>query len=179
VSERGWVALLRGINLGSRNRVPMAKLREVFEEAGCSSVRTHLQSGNVVFTTSASNRGQLVRTLERAVKAEFDVPAAVVLRSFAELRRVVDAHPFGRDSSKTMVAFLARKPPAAKVRTLEALDISPDEVKAAGSDVYIRYPKGVQGATLSGAKLERHLGVPATIRNWRTVTRLAELTGEA
>ena len=178
-TEHGWVALLRAINLGARNKVPMAALRDVFAGAGASNVRTYIQSGNVVFTAPTSGGAALARKLERAVDDAFGVPAAVVLRTFAELQRVVDSHPFGRDTSTTMVAFLARKPPAAKVRAVRALDIAPDQVEIAGSDVYLSYPNGVQGATLTGARLEKQLGVAATVRNWRTVARLAEMTREA
>ena len=61
------------------------------------------------------------------------------------------------------------------MRKLESLDVGPDRFEVVGSDVFLHYPNGVHGARLSGALLERHLGVPATTRNWRTVTRLAEL----
>ncbi len=174
--EQGWVALLRGINLGSRNRVPMAELRRVLEDAGCASVTTYIQSGNVVFRKRASDRSALARKLERTVKESFGVESAVVLRMFAELRKVARSHPFGRDTSKSHVAFLAQKPDRAGVRRLASLDIAPDEVKVVGSDVYLRYPNGMQGAKLSAAALERNLGAAATVRNWRTVTRLVELT---
>lgn len=105
---QAWVAFLRGINLGSRNRVPMPALRTVFEEAGCGSVSTYIQSGNVVFTKRASDRFKVV-----------------------------------------------------------------------GSDVFLHYPKGVQGARLTHASLERRLDVIGTTRNWNTVTRLAELAAQA
>jgi uncharacterized protein (DUF1697 family) len=177
--EHGWVALLRAINLGAHNKVPMAGLRDVFAEAGASNVRTYIQSGNVVFTAPTSSRTALARKLERAVDDAFGVSAAVVLRTFGELQGVVDSHPFGRDTATTMVAFLAKKPAAAKVRAVRALDVAPDEVELVGTDVYLRYPNGVQGATLTGARLEKELGVAATARNWRTVTRLAEMTRES
>lgn len=175
MERHGWVALLRGINLGSRNRIPMAELRQVFEDAGCSSARTHLQSGNVLFVKQATDRGALARRLERAVDDAFGVPAAVVLRKFTELAEVAGSHPFGRDSSKTVVVFLVEKPPAAKVRSLERLDVAPDRVKVSGSEVFLHYPNGVQGARLSGGALERELGIAGTMRSWKTVARLAEL----
>jgi uncharacterized protein (DUF1697 family) len=175
VAEKGWVALLRGINLGARNKVPMTELRRLLEERGYGSVRTYIQSGNVLFTAKASDRAALARKLERAIEEAFGVSAAVVLRTFDEIGRVAGSHPFGPDTSKTQVAFLAQKPRRADVRTLEELEIAPDRFEVAGSDVYLHYPNGVQGARLSGALLERHLRVPATVRNWRTVTRLAEM----
>jgi uncharacterized protein (DUF1697 family) len=178
VAEQGWVALLRGINLGARNKVPMAELRRLLEEGGYGDVRTYIQSGNVLFTAKASDRGALARRLERTVEDAFGVASRVVLRTWEEIGRVAGSHPFGDDSSKTQVAFLAKKPRAADVRKLEELEIAPDRFEVAGSDVYLHYPNGVQGARLSGALLERQLGVPATVRNWRTVTRLAEMCGK-
>src|SRR5947208_3501781 len=84
----GWVALLRGINVGGKNRVPMAELRRVLEEDGLDEVRTFIASGNVLFTGGGSNRAALGRRLEKLVDETFGVPAAVVLRTFAELRAV-------------------------------------------------------------------------------------------
>jgi uncharacterized protein (DUF1697 family) len=177
--QLGWVALLRGVNLGARNKVPMAALRQLLEETGCESVRTYIQSGNALFTSDTSDRAALARRLERAVEDAFAVATPVVLRSFEEIGRVADSHPFGGDTSKTQVAFLVNRPAPSKVRGLKSLDIAPDRVEVAGSDVYLHYPNGVQGARLGGAQLERHLGVAATLRNWRTVARLAEMAAEA
>jgi uncharacterized protein (DUF1697 family) len=173
-----WVALLRGINLGSRNRVPMAKLREVFADAGCEAVTTYIQSGNVVFEKKASDRAALARRLEKAIREAFDVAASVALRTADELAAVVASHPFGRDTSHSVVTFLAETPDRAAVRRVQALDVAPDRVEVAGSDVYLHYPKGFQGARLTGALLEKTLGVAGTARNWRTVTRLADLAEE-
>lgn len=175
----GWVALLRGINLGARNKVPMAELRRLCEEAGCEDVRTYIQSGNVLFTHTSSDREALARKLERAVEKTFGIATPIALRTFDEIRRVAGSPPFGDDVATTHVAFLVRKPAAAKVRSLKSLDLAPDSVEVAGSDVYLHYVNGVQGARLSGAQLERHLGVPATLRNWRTVSKLADLAATA
>lgn len=174
MAER-WVALLRGINLGARNRVAMADLRRVFEAAGCTDVATYIQSGNVVFSSRVRDHRALGRKLERAIADELGVETRVVVRTGDELREVIDANPFGADTSQTHVAFLAEKPAAAAIRALEAEDVAPDELEVAGHDVFLRFPNGVQGARLSGALLERRLGVPGTVRNWRTVERLATL----
>jgi uncharacterized protein (DUF1697 family) len=171
-----WVALLRGINLASRNRVAMADLRRVFEEAGCRDVRTYINSGNVVFTKQAKDRARLVRTLERAVEDELGVAAAVVLRTPAELRRILDAHPFGRDTSKTHVSFLAAKPPARAVRELAAAKVAPDRIEVRGAEAFLYLPNGRQGMRIKSSQLAP-LGV-ATDRNWRTVTKLAELASD-
>jgi uncharacterized protein (DUF1697 family) len=154
----------------------MKELRVLFEEHGCSDVQTYIQSGNVVFRSGMADRAKLARRLERAVEETFGASAVVVLRTFEEIGKVARSHPFGADTSKSHVAFLAEKPKREGVRSLEELDIAPDQVKVVGSDVFLRFPNGMQGARLSGALLERHLGVRATMRNWKTVDRLAEMT---
>jgi uncharacterized protein (DUF1697 family) len=176
---QGWVALLRAVNLGALNKVPMARLREVLEELGCESVATYIQSGNVVFVRGrAADRKQLTKELERAIEAEFGVKSAVVLRSFAEIEKLAKLYPFGRDMSQTHVAFLAAKPTAKAVRALEELDIGSDRFEIRGSDVFMHYPNGVQGSRLF-SRLEKTLEVPGTVRTWKTVTRLAEMAKAA
>ena len=175
---QGWVALLRAVNLGARNKVPMARLREVLDEVGCEAVATYIQSGNVVFSRGrGSDRSRIVRELEQAIEQEFGVAAAVVLRTFDEFEKLAGSSPFGGDTSHTHVAFLARKPTAKAVRALEALEVAPDRFELRGADVVLHYPNGVQGSKLTAARLEKTLGVPATVRNWRTITRLADMTG--
>lgn len=167
--EMTWIALLRGVNVGGRAKVPMADLRALFEQLGFADVRTYIQSGNVLFEGKPEREA-----IERAVRERFGVPAAVLLRTGEQLERVVAGHPFGADTSRTNVAFLAERPPAAAVRALAAVDSGDERVDVAGDHVYLHYPDGYGRARLTGALVERHLG-PATVRNWRTVTTLAEL----
>ena len=178
MSEHGWVALLRGINLGGRNRVPMAELRALVADAGAAAVTTYIQSGNVVFVHARRDRAALANELERAIGETFGVSSRVVLRSFAEIAKVARAKPFGSDNSQTYVTFLEQKPTAAALRSLAGLEIAPDRVEVIGSDAFLHFPNGVTGSRLSGALIERRLGVAGTARNWRTVTRLAELAAQ-
>jgi uncharacterized protein (DUF1697 family) len=168
---RVWIALLRAVNLGSRNKVPMANLRDVFEAAGCASVRTYIQSGNVVFEHEAPD----ARGLEAAVAEAFGVKSTIVLRTARQLRALTGKHPFGADTSSSHVAFLAAKPTAAALRALSELDAGPDRFERVGPDIALSYPNGVQGSRLTAARVEKALGVPATVRTWRTVEKLAEL----
>jgi uncharacterized protein (DUF1697 family) len=169
-----WVALLRGVNLGARNRVPMAELRAKLEDAGYGNVRTYIASGNVLLDGPAGRKA-LASELERLVLDGFGVTTAVILRKPNELAAAVEAHPFG-NSSDTHVAFLARRPTKAAVARLEAAD--PGAV-IVGAELYLRLPRGVQGSRLSNARIESLLGVPATLRNWRTVGALSRLAAEA
>lgn len=169
-----WVALLRGINLGARNKVGMAELRQVLADAGLDDVRTYIQSGNVVFGASGQ-REALRRRLEREIEKGFGFEVPVVLRKAAEIRKVAAARPFGEDTANTHVSFLLARPKAAAVRAVHALDVAPDEVEVVGSEVFVKLPNGVQGAKLGGALLEKTIGVPGTMRTLRTVAKLAEM----
>src|SRR4051812_22384289 len=153
----------------------MAHLRRVLEDAGYGDVRTYIQSGNVLFTKAAKDRAALARRLEQLVSDEFGVSSPVALRTFAEIRKIAAARPLGEDSSNLHVAFLLARPKPAAVRAVHALDVAPDEVKVVGENVFVRLPNGVQGARLGGALLEKTIGVPATMRTFRTVAKLAEM----
>jgi uncharacterized protein (DUF1697 family) len=173
-----WVVLLRAVNLGSRNKVPMAKLRSVLEEEGYGDVRTYIASGNVLLDGPQSGAA-VARELERIVADEFGVDTTVIVRKPAELAALVSDHPFGRDTSRSHVVFLAKRPSAKAAERLADEDHSPDRGALAGKNVYVQYGAGVQNAHLSAARLERLLGVAATHRNWRTVAALAEFAAEA
>ena len=169
-----WVALLRGVNLGPRNKVPMAQLRTLLEDAGYGDVRTYIASGNVLLD-GPTGKKRLASDLERLVLDSFGVTTAVILRKPRELAATVEAHPFRR-TSDTHVAFLARRPEKGAAARLEAFAA---DAALVGAELYLRLPHGVHGARLSNARIESLLGVPATLRNWRTVVALAELAAEA
>lgn len=172
--EQCWVALLRAVNLGPRNKVPMGELRVVLERSGLQDVRTYIQSGNVLFA-SPDGRGPLARRIESDVAEAFGVVTTAILRTVAELHQIAAMHPFGPDTSRTHVSFLTGEPDADGLARLAAFDAGADRVELAGSEAYLHYPNGVQGSRLTAARLEQLLGVPGTTRNWRTVTKLAEL----
>jgi uncharacterized protein (DUF1697 family) len=169
-----WVALLRAVNLGGRNKVPMAELKAKLEDAGYGNVRTYIASGNVLLDGPAG-RKTLGSDLERLVLDAFGVTTTVILRKPRELAAAVDAHPFA-DASDTHVAFLGTRPAKAAAVGLEAVDA---DAVLLGAELYLRLPRGVQGSSLSNARIESLLGVPATLRNWRTVVALAELAAGA
>lgn len=170
-----WVALLRGVNLGARNKVPMAELRALLEEAGYANVRTYIASGNI-FLDAPRNAGALATALESLIAEKFGVTTTAILRTPRALADTVAKHPFD-DASETHVAFLAERPDAASVRRLEEVD--PGAAVVVGTDLYLRLPRGVHGSRLSIGRIESLLGVAATLRNWRTVVALADLAADA
>jgi len=167
-----WAALLRAINLGARNKVPMAPLRELFEREGCAGVRTYVQSGNVVFEHPAPDADALAA----AIAEEFGVDTVVVLRRARQLRALVAKHPFGKDTSASHVAFPA-SPLKQRDRTaLRQLAEGENELALVGGEIVLRYPGGFQRARPAPPQIERALGIPVTVRNWRTVSQLAAMT---
>lgn len=171
-----FVALLRGVNLGSRNKVAMSDLRKLVEELGYDDVETYLQSGNVLFAAGGS-AASVGRRIETALARDLGVEVQVVLRTKTELRRAVAQNPFAeqqRDPKKLLVTFLAETPSRAAVRALDPKAHAPDEFHVSGREVYLHCPNGYGRTKISNAYFERELGVVGTNRNWRTVTALAE-----
>jgi uncharacterized protein (DUF1697 family) len=169
-----WVALLRGVNLGGRNKVPMVELRALLDAEGYGSVRTYIASGNVLFDGPRA-RPKVAGELERLVADEFGVTTTVIMRTPRELAATVAAHPFGAITSETHVAFLSARPTKAAAAKLADFD----DPALEGTALYLRLPHGVHGSGLSVARIESLLGVSATLRNWRTVVALAELAADA
>jgi len=155
----------------------MAGLREALEEAGFTDVRTHLQSGNVVLE-SKTKPEQTARECERLIQSEFGLEIDVVVRTPAELARVVEGNPLGKvakDPKRYQVSFLAGTLPATAKRKLEEAVVEPEQFVVSGREIYAWHPKGVARSKLWAALAGRGLGVTATARNWTTVTKLLEL----
>jgi uncharacterized protein (DUF1697 family) len=172
-----YVALLRGINLGARNKIAMADLRELFGRLGAEDVATYVQSGNVVFRSRAG-RSELVQEIERRIAQELGLEIRVLLRTSTELAKLVAGNPFAKsenDPLKLHATFLADTPAAARVRALDSKPFEPDDFAVAGRDVYLHTPNGYGRSKLSNAYFEKQLAVAATTRNWKTVTSLAAL----
>jgi uncharacterized protein (DUF1697 family) len=169
-----WVALLRAVNLGARNKVPMAELRTLLGEAGYENVRTFIASGNILLD-APPGVAKLAAGLEQLVADSFGVTTTAILRKPRQLGATVEAHPFGADTSRTYVAFLAARPSKAAAARLAAVAGGADRSVLSGADVYLRLSHGVQGTRLSIARVESLLDVRATVRNRRTVVALAEL----
>ena len=169
-----FVGLLRGINVGGKNKLPMGELRTLFESLGHSEVSTFIQSGNVIFT---GNEPVTPKQLETAIASRFGFEITVVLRTPTELERVVKGNPFPSvDPSKLHVGFMAEKPPGAAVAKLERERFRPDGFAIRGAELYLHLPNGMARTKLPGY-LDRQLKIPTTVRNWSTVNRLIELSG--
>lgn len=170
------IALLRGINVGGHNKIGMAQLRDVLGELGFARVRTHLQSGNVVFDAGGSPE-ESARVVESGLADRFGASVPVLVRSRADFARVVDENPWQAvsDRAKFLVVFLAGEPDPEVVRAARAEDHAPDVFEAGRREIYLWCPNGLRETKLSHAFWEKRLGLTATGRNWNTVTELREL----
>ena len=170
-----FIALIRGINVGGHKKIKMADVKSLCEKLGLDDVRTHLQSGNVVFRTSKTDRAKLASDIEKALGLD----ARVILRSAAELRKAIEANPMLADAqskpSGFIVMFLDGKPAANAMQSLRDAYAGPEEMQLHGAELYIRYGDDMGRSKLTNALIERRLGVAGTARNWNTVTKLLEM----
>ena len=171
------IVLLRGINIGPRNRVAMPELRAALEAAGFADVETYVQSGNVVLASDAKP-ADIARRCEREIAARFDLTIDVVVRTRTELAAVVRRDPLGdvaSDPKRYQVTFLGAPLAPAIAERVAAAPIGGERVVVAKREIYAWHPDGVGRSKLATLLSGRGLGVTATSRNWTTVTTLLEL----
>jgi uncharacterized protein (DUF1697 family) len=174
------VALLRGINVGGNNLVPMKRLAEVLTASGCADVQTYIQSGNIVFSRGRHPEARLSGLISKVIADEFDVQVPVVLRTANDLRSVVRTNPYlksGADPAFLHVAFLADEPTHTAAAALDPMRSVPDAFELRGRDIYLHLPNGVARTKLTNAYFDTKLGTTSTLRNWRTVLKLLEMAG--
>jgi uncharacterized protein (DUF1697 family) len=174
------IALLRGINLGAHNRIPMAELRALLAELGYPDARTLVQSGNIVLGADASPDA-LAAELEGAIGERFAVQTPVVVRTRKELAAVVALDPLGdvaEEHKLYQVSFLSGEPDRAAVAKIAQEDFAPERFVHVGREIYAWHPGGIHKSRLARMLSDKRLGVVATARNWKTTTKLLEMADE-
>lgn len=172
--------LLRGVNVGTKNSLPMAELRAMLAGLGCTDIATYVQSGNAVFATTLSPV-ELTRGIEEALGRYMGRPIATTLRTEAQLRMVVEQNPFPEFAAQPnllCVTFLAQAPTAAELAPLYAADFGDERLHAAGSEIYTWHPAGKGRSAVAAALGKLRLRGAVTTRNWNTVAKLLEMLGE-
>jgi uncharacterized protein (DUF1697 family) len=169
--------LLRGVNVGSRNRIAMPAFADAVARCGAGGVETYLQSGNAVAEWPGEPDDLAARVRER-LEADLGLGVVVLVRTGSELETVTAGSPFGEPAEPKLlhVALLSAAPDPDRLALLDAGSFAPDEVRPGNRALYLRYAGGVQGSRLTLAALERRLGVSGTARNWTTVTALRDRT---
>jgi uncharacterized protein (DUF1697 family) len=177
-TQRILVALLRGINVGGNKKVPMDELRALAEEAGYGSVQTYINSGNLVFTSTATP-AHVEATLEQALAKRFGFEVSVVVRTAEQWAKYAakSLFPDAQAQRPNLLHLAVGKRPIAKgaAEALTALGAAGERVKALPDALWIDYVGGAGRSKLSPAALDKHAGSPVTARNWNTVVKLAEL----
>jgi len=174
-TPRSFVALLRGINVGGNNIIPMADLREAMTAMGAEDVATYIQSGNVLFEGGKDPAKAWTKRIEAALSARFDYAASVVVLSHEQLRAVVEDAPkdFGRDAGYRFDVLFLKPPLSAAVAIKDIPTKEGVDVAVAGAGVV--YHSRLE-AKATQSQLARIVGTPLykqlTIRNWRTTTKL-------
>jgi uncharacterized protein (DUF1697 family) len=176
-----YLLMLRGINVGGHNRLPMADLRALVSDLGHGDVRTHLQSGNVV-CTGTGRPDKVAGAVSAAILDQLSLTVPVVARTVGQWAALVDGNPFMGDEDdpkRLHVTFLAARPDPDGVAGLEAQaeEFVPDRFAVSGADVYLHVPGSYADTRLQNGLFEKRLGQVCTTRNWRTVKALAELAG--
>lgn len=170
-----YLALLRGINVGGKNKLPMKDLAEMFRKAGCTDVLTFIQSGNVLFNAPAKVAAKIATTVPEQIEKRFGHKPPFVIRTAEQLAVVAANNPFlqaGAKEDTVHVMFLADTPDAARVKGLDAARSSPDAFSVRGADIYLHLPDGAGRTKLSNAYFDSKLATVSTARNWRTVMAL-------
>jgi len=183
------IALLRGVNIGG-NALKMERLRVLCAELGLANVRTYVQSGNVIFEANGS-AAACGKALEQKLIGETRLPVSVIVRTPAELKKVLGKNPFPEAAIKSpagsarpktaepfklYVAFLATAPTKAALKKLDVISAGQDQFHVSGKEIYIHFANGYANSKLSNNLFEKVLSTRATTRNWNTVNKLYELT---
>ena len=175
-----FIGLLRGINVGGSNKVPMAELRALCEGLGWRDVETYIQSGNVLFGATDSP-GRLEAQLEEALEKRFGFAPAVMVRTNEAWKACADANPFPEESAaepNRVLMGVSKRPPAkGAAAELQAKASAGERVAEAGGALWFHYPAGAGTSKLTPALIDRIAGSPVTARNWRTVLKLQEMSG--
>ncbi len=175
-----YVAMLRSVNVGGRNRLSMTDLRSQVGSLGYGEVATYLQSGNVVFTAVGVSTQSVGERIAQQLTTELGLSVPVLVRTAAELSSVVESTPYAdldADPRTVHVTFLADAPDTAAVEAMRDREdeFGLDRFEVIGTEVHLYCPGGYGETKLNNAYLERRLGAVATTRNWKTVTALAGL----
>lgn len=178
-----YIALLRGINVGGRNRLAMNDLRKLAASLGMERARTLLQSGNLVFVAERRGSAALEGLLEEAARRELGLSVDFLIRSAAEWDKLIAANPFAKqaqsDPSHLLVMCLKSPPNPADVKSLCAAIRGRESVHADGKQLYLVYPDGIARSKLTNALIESTLDRRGSARNWNTVLKLAAMARES
>jgi len=172
-----YIALLKGINVGGNNILPMTELVAVFEGLGLSNIKTYIQSGNVVFQCKQINSIELSQEICAAIKKRCGFVVHIFILEANDLKNTIASNPFpAAEAEPNMLHlfFLSSLPENPDWKTLESAKKDSEQFRLIDKVLYLYAPEGI-GRSKLAMKVERALGVTATARNWRTAKKLMEM----
>lgn len=172
-----WIVLLRGVNVGGNNILPMKELYDLLTDLDCKNVRTYIQSGNCVFQSATRSGGQIEKKIGEAIEKKFGFRPRIFVLTADAMDAVIADNPYnqGDDDPKSVhVFFLAKPAVGADLSALEAFRKGGEEFTLTDHAFYLYAPDGI-GRSKLATKIERHVPVPMTARNLRSVLKIAEL----
>ncbi len=175
-----YALLLRGVNVGTKNSLPMAELRAMLTKIGCTDVQTYVQSGNAVFGTKLGAT-ELTKAIEGALEEYMGRAIATTLRTHGQVKAIIDANPFAKVTTNPAylcVTFLSNAPTRSQMAPLHAQDFKPELFQVAGKEIYTWHPNGQGRSPLAAALGKLPLSGAVTTRNWNTVQKLLEMLGD-
>lgn len=180
MSNNRWIGLLRGINVGGHNKIPMAGLRQVCSDLGWADVESYIQSGNLVFS-AAGSAAELEFRLEKALAVYFNLSIPVIVRNAADWPSLRASNPFPEAAEREphlLLMGLTKAPllPDAAA-LLQARAADGEHVAQTEQALWIHFPNGSGRSKLTPGLMDRLAGSPVTTRNWRTVLKLEEMIG--
>jgi uncharacterized protein (DUF1697 family) len=173
-----YAVLLRAVNVGGRNKLPMATLRDLAADLGYSDPATYVQSGNLVIGATGTKPAAIEKRVAAALRDGPGLDVDVIVRSRAELAAAVKANPFADiadDPAKMHISFLVSAPSPAKVKALDTAEFEPERFAVGKRCLYLWYPNGQGRSAMAAAPWNRRLGVAGTARNLRTVNKLIDM----
>ncbi|HZX53800.1 MAG TPA: DUF1697 domain-containing protein [Ilumatobacteraceae bacterium] len=174
-----WVVLLRGVNVGGANRVPMTDLRHLVTSLGHSDVVTYIQSGNLLLTSSRKDRATIAAEIGDGIESSFGLAVTAILRTPQQLRASVKANPFSAeataDAANVHIMFLSDVPKREFAAQLDPERFGSERFALIGSELFLHYPHGAGRSKMNLDYFEKRLHVRGTARNLNTVAKLIEL----
>ena len=175
-----WIALLRGINVGGHQRLPMQDLRTIFETAGSRNVATYIQSGNVVFNADIDNLAAFGDKIGDAVETGHGFRPDIHLLTANTLRAAIEANPYPEAVSEPQslhLTILSEAPQPGRIDSAKKALTDTERFTVIGECLYMHAPDGLARSKFA-ANVARLLDVSATSRNWKTVTKLAAMASQ-
>jgi len=177
-----YIAFLRAINVGGHGVIKMEELRKLFNELRFKNVKTYIQTGNVVFETSAKDSDSLTNKIEKHLNKSLGYEVEVMLRTVPEIEEIIKDNPFKKvkldKSLQLYLTFLYKEPSEEQKELIIAASEDNANFRLAKREVYTLYNRNNAKNPFSNAFVEKKLKIPSTTRNWNVINKVLDLAKE-